>query len=63
MPHPSTTPLALWPHGWLVLEVARLLDRPRYILMLDLEKRNANLPVTKDEMRDYIQRSRDHMIK
>jgi hypothetical protein len=61
MPHPKDTPLELWPQGWLVLEVASLLDRPEYVIMFDREKRSHNLPVTSDEMRDFIQRFRDAM--
>lgn len=56
--HPSTTPLAEWPSGWLKLEVARRLDHPAYLTMSDGWKRAIGWPVTDEEMRQYIQLSR-----
>jgi hypothetical protein len=53
--HPSTTPLERWPRGWLVLETARLLDNPQYIVMTNDEKLQASYPVTEEHMRNYIQ--------
>ena len=59
MPHPKDLPLEFWTPGWLKLEVASLADRPDYILMFDDEKREANLPVTTEEMRDFIRQQND----
>jgi hypothetical protein len=58
IPHPTTTPLDQWPLGWVILEVASLLEKPEYITMDVHEKRRAGLPVTEKEMREYIKNHR-----
>jgi hypothetical protein len=52
--HPSKVALDNWSVGWLKLEVANLTKNPLYIIMTDEEKKTHNLPVTTEEMRDYI---------
>jgi hypothetical protein len=59
MPHPTKTPLEKWPQGWLVMEVASLLDTPGYILMHEHERRKAGYPVTVDDMREFIRGRRE----
>ena len=54
MTHIKDIPLEKWPPGWLKLQVASLMGSPDYILMQDHEKREANLPVSEEEMRQYI---------
>jgi hypothetical protein len=54
MPHIKDVPLEQWPPGWLKLQVASLLKKPEYILMHNHEKRKAGLPVSNEEMREYI---------
>jgi hypothetical protein len=54
MPHIKDIPLDQWPPGWLKLQVASLLGTHEYILMHDCEKRSAGLPVSVEEMREYI---------
>lgn len=58
-PHPGDTPLEQWTQGWLVLEVASLLDRPEYILLYDAERKAKGWPVTQDEMRAFIRERRN----
>ena len=48
------TPLDEWPPGWLTLEVAALSQNHLYIIMTDKEKHEAGLPVTVEQMREYI---------
>lgn len=57
--HPSTTPLSEWSRGWLVMETARLLGNPSYILMYDSEREKAGLPATDEQMRTLIQQHRE----
>jgi hypothetical protein len=52
--HPSNTPLEEWPQGWLVLEIANISGRPFYLVMTDEEKEKEHLPITEQEMREYI---------
>lgn len=52
--HPLDTSLEKWPQGWLVLEVARLSDEPYYLVMSNDERKKAGLPITKQEMQEYI---------
>jgi hypothetical protein len=52
--HPKNTASDDWPRGWLAFEVANLSRCPSYITMTDAEKEAAKLPVTIQEMRDYI---------
>lgn len=49
--HPQNVPLSQWSDGWLKLSCAK---DATYLLMHDDEKRKAGLPVTRDEMIDYI---------
>jgi hypothetical protein len=52
--HPKNVSLDEWPRGWLAFEVANLSRKPEYITMTDIEKKAAKLPITVQEMRDYI---------
>jgi hypothetical protein len=59
---PCETPLEQWPRAWLVLETASLLAKPGYLVLLDSEKSAQGLPLTDDEMRDFI-RSRSEAVR
>jgi hypothetical protein len=52
--HPKDTPLDHWPDGWLVMEVASLLDTPGYILMADSERDREGYPASRDQRADFI---------
>jgi hypothetical protein len=54
---PWNTPLGEWPDGWLKLEVASLSRMPEYLTMTDAEKHAAKLPVTAEEMREFIRKN------
>jgi len=54
MPHPKDVPLDKWTDGWLVLEVASLLDDPLYIMMHEHEREAKAYPVTRAEMIGFI---------
>jgi hypothetical protein len=54
--HPRITALNEWPRGWLIFEVANLSHNPKYITMTDIEKKEAKLPLTIEEMRNYIRK-------
>ena len=54
MKPPYETPLAEWSRGWLVLECASVLGWAAYIIATDDEKREKGVPVTDDEMRDFL---------
>lgn len=56
---PMNTPLNEWSRGWLVMEVASLLDVPDYIGLSDVAKRAAGYPETEEEMRQFISDRRD----
>lgn len=50
----QNTPIDYWPLAWLRMDCAFLLDNPAFVLMHDDEKRKQRLPVTEDEMREFI---------
>ena len=56
---PSNTPLDQWPDGWLVMEVASLLDTPGYILMSDSEREREGYPASRDQRADFISSRRE----
>ena len=43
-----------WPTSRLRIETADLLKIPRYLIMTADQKREQDLPVTNEEMRDFI---------
>jgi hypothetical protein len=59
VPHIKDIPLEKWPPGWLRFQVASLMGSPDYLIMTDSEKRKAKLPISFDEMREYIKACRD----
>jgi len=52
--HPKDVPLSEWPDGWLVMEVASLLDDPGYIIAHDHERKARGLPSSKDERLSFV---------
>jgi hypothetical protein len=52
--HPKDTPLEEWPDGWLVMEVASLMDEPGYIMMNELERKKVGWPDSPSARRDFI---------
>jgi hypothetical protein len=56
--HPQNVPLSKWTDGWLTMEVGGILqDQGKhgyYLMLYDHEKAAAGLPVTREEMIDYI---------
>jgi hypothetical protein len=54
MAHIKDIPLEEWPPGWLKLEVASILRSPDYIIMNNREKKDAGMPVSAEEMREFI---------
>jgi hypothetical protein len=58
MRRPNQIALKKWPRGWLVLEVASLLDDAAYIIMNNYERAASKLPVTENEMREFIRERR-----
>lgn len=56
--HPSEVPLGEWSDGWLALEIARLADKPEYLWMHPAEKSEAGLPVSHEEMLEFVKERR-----
>lgn len=56
--HPQNVPLSKWADGWLKMEVGSILQNQGkcswYLLMHEPEKVRRRLPVTRQEMIDYI---------
>jgi len=59
---PNDVPLKDWSPGWLKMETSRILmmhfDIQYYLVMTDQEKVKAELPVTNEEMRQFIKEQR-----
>jgi hypothetical protein len=51
---PKDTPLEEWPDGWLVMEVASLLDEPGYIMMHEYERKALGWPDSLEARRKFI---------
>ena len=51
-------PMDEWPLGWLQFKIAMLLHRPEYLKMTNRDRKAARLPVTRQEMVEFI-KSRD----
>ena len=58
-PHPKDVPLSQWYDGWLVMEVASLLDTPGYIMMSDTERSREGYPASRDQRADFIASRRE----
>lgn len=56
---PNDTPLNEWSDGWLVMEVASLLDTPGYIIMTDAEREREGYPASRDQRADFIASRRE----
>ena len=59
MKHPKDTPISEWPDGWLVMEVASLLDTPGYIMMSDTEREREGYPFSRDQRADFVASRRE----
>lgn len=57
--HPASTPLSEWSDGWLVMEVASLLDTPGYVMMSDTEREREGYPASRDQRADFIAARRE----
>jgi hypothetical protein len=56
--HPSTTPIEEWSDGWLLLEVASILDNPFYITLSEQERAEMRLPASREQRQEYVIRAR-----
>lgn len=59
MPHPKDVPFHKWSDGWLVMEVASLLDTPGYILINDAERDREGYPASRDQRADFVASRRE----
>ena len=47
-------PMDEWPDGWVKFKVAMLMQRPAYMHMTVADRKAARLPVTRQQMVDFI---------